>query len=94
MGGDAEFKERISRCLAPTLAQFAVAAGNDAQWKPLNYQVLLKTRDKSSVVRIKTAYSLTLMLQTGILGLNLLGHFVMFISKFSMHLTTYNPGHK
>ena len=58
VGGDAEFKERISRCLAPCLARFAVAAGNDAQWKPLNYQVLLKTRDKSSVVRVKTAYSL------------------------------------
>ncbi|XP_029184672.2 HEAT repeat-containing protein 1-like isoform X2 [Acropora millepora] len=52
LGGDAEFKERISRCLAPCLARFAVAAGNDAQWKPLNYQVLLKTRDKSSVVRL------------------------------------------
>ncbi|XP_068676688.1 HEAT repeat-containing protein 1-like isoform X1 [Montipora foliosa] len=51
LGGEVEFKERLSRYLAPCLAQFAVAAGNDAQWKPLNYQVLLKTRDKSSLVR-------------------------------------------
>jgi len=51
LGGEAEFKERLSSHLAPCLAQFAVAAGNDAQWKPLNYQVLLKTRHSSAQVR-------------------------------------------
>ena len=30
--------------LAPCLAQFAVAAADDALWKQLNYQVLLKAR--------------------------------------------------
>lgn len=51
LGGEAEFKERLSTHLAPCLVQFAVAAGNDAQWKPLNYQVLLKTRHSSAMVR-------------------------------------------
>ena len=35
----------------PCLSQFAVAAGSDALWKPLNYQVLLKTRHTSAQVR-------------------------------------------
>ena len=51
LGGEAEFKERLTNHLVPCLSQFAVAAGNDAQWKPLNYQVLLKTRHKSAQVR-------------------------------------------
>ena len=51
LGGEAEFKQRLTNHLVPCLSQFAVAAGNDAQWKPLNYQVLLKTRHKSAQVR-------------------------------------------
>ena len=51
LGGEAEFKERLPSHLVPCLAQFAVAAGSDAQWKPLNYQVLLKTRHSSAMVR-------------------------------------------
>ena len=57
LGGEAEFKERLSSHLAPCLAQFAVAAGSDAQWKPLNYQVLLKTRHSSAMVRSTCAES-------------------------------------
>jgi hypothetical protein len=34
----------VSSLLAPCLAQFAVAAADDALWKQLNYQVLLKAR--------------------------------------------------
>ena len=50
LGGEEEFKERLTNHLTPCLAQFAVAAGSDAQWKPLNYQVLLKTRHSSALV--------------------------------------------
>ncbi|XP_078352830.1 HEAT repeat-containing protein 1-like isoform X2 [Oculina patagonica] len=52
LGGEETFKERLSNHLAPCLAQFAVASGSDAQWKPLNYQVLLKTRHGSAMVRL------------------------------------------
>ncbi|KAJ7330602.1 HEAT repeat-containing protein 1 [Desmophyllum pertusum] len=51
LGGEDESKERLSNHLTPCLAQFAVASGSDAQWKPLNYQVLLKTRHSSALVR-------------------------------------------
>ena len=58
LGGEVEFKERLSSHLAPCLAQFAVAAGNDAQWKPLNYQVLLKTRHSSAQVSLISVTSI------------------------------------
>lgn len=35
---------RVSSLLAPCLSQFAVAVADDALWKQLNYQVLLKAR--------------------------------------------------
>ena len=50
LGGQDTFKQRLANHLAPCLAQFAVASGSDAQWKPLNYQVLLKTRHSSAMV--------------------------------------------
>jgi len=37
--------------LVPCIAQLAVCVNNDALWKPLNYQILLKTRSRSSKVR-------------------------------------------
>lgn len=55
LGGEEKFKERLSNHLAPCLAQFAVASGSDAQWKPLNYQVLLKTRHSSAMVSFTSA---------------------------------------
>ncbi|KAK3716752.1 hypothetical protein QZH41_018234 [Actinostola sp. cb2023] len=51
LGNAQEFQDRISKQVVPCLAQLAVAAGNDTDWKPLNYQVLLKTRHSSSQVR-------------------------------------------
>ncbi|RMX40131.1 hypothetical protein pdam_00002238 [Pocillopora damicornis] len=51
LGGEDTFRERLTNHLAQCLAQFAVASGSDAQWKPLNYQVLLKTRHSSATVR-------------------------------------------
>lgn len=36
--------------LAPCLAHFAAAAGKDSLWKPLNHQLLLKSRHTDSQV--------------------------------------------
>jgi len=44
LGGVTSLQSRVSSLLAPCLAQFAVAAADDALWKQLNYQVLLKAR--------------------------------------------------
>ena len=52
LGGEDTFRERLTNHLAQCLAQFAVASGSDAQWKPLNYQVLLKTRHSSATVSV------------------------------------------
>lgn len=41
--------------LAPCIAQFSVAVADDSLWKPLNYQILLKTRDSSPKVRCSGA---------------------------------------
>jgi len=46
-----EYEDRMLRFLVPCIAQLAVCVSNDALWKPLNYQVLLKTRSKSPKVR-------------------------------------------
>lgn len=35
-----------------TIAQAAAAISDDAIWRPLNYRVLLKTRDENPIVRI------------------------------------------
>jgi hypothetical protein len=37
-------QSRASSLLTPCLSQFAVAVADDALWKQLNYQILLKTR--------------------------------------------------
>eukprot|EP01122_Echinamoeba_exundans_P010342 TRINITY_DN3853_c0_g1_i1.p1 TRINITY_DN3853_c0_g1~~TRINITY_DN3853_c0_g1_i1.p1 ORF type:complete len:2182 (+),score=594.66 TRINITY_DN3853_c0_g1_i1:566-6547(+) len=46
-----QYRERVSRHLVPCVAQLAVAVNHDSLWKPLNYQVLLKTRSSNPVVR-------------------------------------------
>uniref|UniRef100_A0A8C0R8Q6 HEAT repeat-containing protein 1 n=1 Tax=Canis lupus dingo TaxID=286419 RepID=A0A8C0R8Q6_CANLU len=51
LGGDAHFQERVTKHLIPCIAQFSVAVADDSLWKPLNYQILLKTRDSSPKVR-------------------------------------------
>lgn len=51
LGGEETFQERVTGQLAPCIAQFSVAVADDALWKPLNYQILLKTRDSSPKVR-------------------------------------------
>uniref|UniRef100_A0A8C6E6N7 HEAT repeat-containing protein 1 n=1 Tax=Moschus moschiferus TaxID=68415 RepID=A0A8C6E6N7_MOSMO len=51
LGGEEKFQERVTKYLIPCLAQFSVAVADDSLWKPLNYQILLKTRDSSPKVR-------------------------------------------
>ncbi|XP_040092233.1 HEAT repeat-containing protein 1-like isoform X1 [Oryx dammah] len=51
LGGEEKFQERVTGHLIPCLAQFSVAMADDSLWKPLNYQILLKTRDSSPKVR-------------------------------------------
>uniref|UniRef100_A0A671P7E6 HEAT repeat-containing protein 1 n=1 Tax=Sinocyclocheilus anshuiensis TaxID=1608454 RepID=A0A671P7E6_9TELE len=51
LGGDEIYKTHITKHLVPCIAQFAVALGDDSQWKVLNYQILLKTRHSSPKVR-------------------------------------------
>ncbi|KAM4828879.1 HEAT repeat-containing protein 1 [Thomomys bottae] len=51
LGGEEQFQERVTTHLIPCIAQFSVAMADDSLWKPLNYQILLKTRDSSPKVR-------------------------------------------
>ncbi|XP_004372851.1 HEAT repeat-containing protein 1 isoform X1 [Trichechus manatus latirostris] len=51
LGGDEKFQERVTKHLIPCIGQFSVAVADDSLWKPLNYQILLKTRDSSPKVR-------------------------------------------
>ncbi|XP_003410958.1 HEAT repeat-containing protein 1 isoform X1 [Loxodonta africana] len=51
LGGEEKFQERVTKHLIPCIGQFSVAMADDSLWKPLNYQILLKTRDSSPKVR-------------------------------------------
>ncbi|XP_076155665.1 HEAT repeat-containing protein 1 [Alosa pseudoharengus] len=51
LGGEEVYQTRVTKHLVPCIGQFAVAMGDDTQWKVLNYQVLLKTRHSSPKVR-------------------------------------------
>ncbi|KAI8486292.1 HEAT repeat-containing protein 1 [Branchiostoma belcheri] len=50
-GGEEVFTARVEDHVVPCIAQFAVAVGDDASWKPLHYQIMLKTRHDSPKVR-------------------------------------------
>ena len=50
VGGGKLFQHRVETNLRPCLAQLAVAAGKEMMWKPLNHQLLLKTRHKAAEV--------------------------------------------
>lgn len=54
LGDESIFISRTENLVIPCIIQFAVATGDDALWKQLNYQILLKMRHSSSVVRILT----------------------------------------
>ncbi|KAF9097064.1 HEAT repeat-containing protein 1 [Mortierella sp. AD031] len=46
------YENRMNTWLVPCLGQLAVTLSNDALWKPLNYQVLLKTREDNKQIRM------------------------------------------
>ncbi|KAF9190434.1 HEAT repeat-containing protein 1 [Haplosporangium sp. Z 767] len=46
------YENRMNNWLVPCLGQLAVTLSNDALWKPLNYQVLLKTREDDKNIRL------------------------------------------
>ncbi|KAF9277204.1 HEAT repeat-containing protein 1 [Mortierella alpina] len=46
------YENRMNTWLVPCLGQLAVTLSNDALWKPLNYQVLLKTREDDRQIRL------------------------------------------
>ncbi|XP_034049132.1 HEAT repeat-containing protein 1 isoform X2 [Thalassophryne amazonica] len=54
LGEDLVYQQRVSQQLVPCIAQFSVAMADDAAWKTLNYQVLLKTRHTSAKVRFSS----------------------------------------
>ncbi|XP_065486544.1 HEAT repeat-containing protein 1 isoform X1 [Caloenas nicobarica] len=58
LGGDEKFQERVTAHLIPCIAQFSVAMADDSLWKPLNYQILLKTRHTSPKVRFAALLAL------------------------------------
>ncbi|NWI43886.1 HEAT1 protein, partial [Picathartes gymnocephalus] len=58
LGGDEKFQERVTAHLTPCIAQFSVAVADDSLWKPLNYQILLKTRHSSPKVRFAALLAL------------------------------------
>jgi U3 small nucleolar RNA-associated protein 10 len=49
---DTAYLARMTSHLVPCLGQMAVTAGTDVIWKPLNTQVLLKTREDRAATRI------------------------------------------
>lgn len=51
VGGEQRYQQRVTQHLVPCVGQFAVAMGDDSQWKTLNYQILLKTRHSDTKVR-------------------------------------------
>ncbi|KAG0048658.1 HEAT repeat-containing protein 1 [Gryganskiella cystojenkinii] len=46
------YETRVKSFLVPCLGQLAVTLSNDALWKPLNYHVMLKTREQDKRVRL------------------------------------------
>ncbi|KAF9581367.1 HEAT repeat-containing protein 1, partial [Lunasporangiospora selenospora] len=46
------YEKRVSNWLVPCIGQIAVTLSNDALWKSLNYQVLIKTREEDKAIRL------------------------------------------
>ncbi|XP_075780923.1 HEAT repeat-containing protein 1 [Pelodiscus sinensis] len=58
LGGEEKFQERVTMHLIPCIAQFSIAMADDSLWKPLNYQILLKTRHTLPKVRFAALLTL------------------------------------
>ncbi|XP_077406288.1 HEAT repeat-containing protein 1 isoform X2 [Vanacampus margaritifer] len=54
LGGDEEYQRRVTKHLLPCVGQFAVSLADDAQWKTLNYNILLKSRHADAKVRFSS----------------------------------------
>lgn len=54
VGGDQVYQQRVSQHLVPCVGQFSVSLEDDALWKTLNYQILLKTRHTNAKVRFSS----------------------------------------
>lgn len=52
LGGDESLQARADAILIPCIVEFAVALADDALWKQMNYQILLKTRHSSPGMRL------------------------------------------
>lgn len=57
-GSEGQYCSRVSQSLVPCLGQFAVALGDDTQWKNLNYKILMKTRHVEQKVRVSALAAL------------------------------------
>lgn len=51
-GGVEAFKDRVREHIVPCLGQLAVTVSSDTLWKPMNNQVLMRTREDSPHVRM------------------------------------------
>lgn len=60
VGGLQQYQQRVTQHLVPCVGQFIVALNDDAQWKNVNYQILLRSRHAHSQVRFS---SLLLLLE-------------------------------
>lgn len=52
LGGVEGLRQRATDVLVPCISQMAVACTDDTLWKQLNYQILLKTRHATPMVRL------------------------------------------
>lgn len=59
IGGVTQLQKRAKNVLIPCIVNFAVATANDALWKQMNYQILLKMRHSSSAIRLIALECLT-----------------------------------
>ncbi|KAG5894567.1 hypothetical protein JTB14_021549 [Gonioctena quinquepunctata] len=59
LGGVEVLVERNSRIITPCLVHFVLATADDALWKQMNYQILLKMRHNSPKIRLVALYTLT-----------------------------------
>lgn len=50
VGGLQQYQYRVTQHLVPCVGQFIVALNDDAQWKNVNYQILLRSRHAHSQV--------------------------------------------
>ncbi|CAG9854683.1 unnamed protein product [Phyllotreta striolata] len=59
LGGEEELMRRNRSLVVPCLIHFSVATSDDALWKQVNYQILLKMRHDSPGIRLATLHYLT-----------------------------------